>query len=159
MLDCCWVVPHAWRKTCADVGLLCAGVHNNMPSIGWAPDLPNLVQVRDRQTNIGKGIAFVEFKTKAAAAAALRLAEPKLHGRPLRITFLKQPKASAVAAAAAEAVPAATHKQGAPDVICRCSPRYDLNVGVLAVAPVPISVNCGALSNARRRGSRRQLCA
>lgn len=57
------------------------------------------VQVRDRQTNIGKGIAFVEFKTKAAAAAAMRLAEPKLHGRPLRISFLKQPKASAIAAA------------------------------------------------------------
>lgn len=57
------------------------------------------MQVRGRRTNIGKGIAFVEFKSKAAAAAAMRLAEPKLHGRPLRITFLKQPKASAVAGA------------------------------------------------------------
>jgi RNA recognition motif-containing protein len=64
------------------------------------------LQVRDRQTNIGKGVAFVEFKTKAAAAAALRLAEPKLHGRPLRITFLKQPKASAAAAAMVEKSPA-----------------------------------------------------
>jgi RNA recognition motif-containing protein len=75
------------------------------------------LQVRDRQTNIGKGIAFVEFKTKAAAAAALRLAEPKLHGRSLRITFLKQPKASAVAAAAAEVVAAA--KQGTACMMCR----------------------------------------
>lgn len=59
--------------------------------------------MRDRKTNIGKGIAFVEFKTKAAAASAMRLSEPKLNGRPLRISFLKQPKAGASAAAAAAA--------------------------------------------------------
>jgi len=71
-----------------------------MRKVGVAARVP---QVRDRKTNIGKGIAFIEFKTKAAAAAAMRLSEPKLNGRPLRISFLKQPKAGASAAAAATA--------------------------------------------------------
>ena len=49
-------------------------------------------QVRDSKTNIGRGIAFVEFNSKSAAAAALRLKDVKLQGRPLRISFLKTPK-------------------------------------------------------------------
>lgn len=55
--------------------------------------------VRDSKTNIGKGIAFVEFNSKGAAAAAMRLKDLKLDGRPLRISFLKTPKAGAAAPA------------------------------------------------------------
>ena len=43
----------------------------------------------------------MEFASKAAAAAALRLSEPQLGGRTLRLTFLKQPKAAPAAASAA----------------------------------------------------------
>ena len=42
--------------------------------------------VRDAATSVGKGIAFVEFRTKAAAQLALGLDGQKLDGRPLRIT-------------------------------------------------------------------------
>ncbi len=62
-----------------------------MPGICFAP------QVRDSRTNIGKGIAFVEFNSKSAAAAALRLKDVKLEGRPLRISFLKTPKPGSAA--------------------------------------------------------------
>lgn len=42
--------------------------------------------VRDQKTNIGKGFAFVLFKTKAAARAALDMNEHKFNKRKLRIT-------------------------------------------------------------------------
>ncbi|GAX75941.1 hypothetical protein CEUSTIGMA_g3384.t1 [Chlamydomonas eustigma] len=55
-----------------------------------APELESAVEavriVRDPATNIGKGFAFVLFKTKAAARAALQHTEWLLRKRTLRLT-------------------------------------------------------------------------
>ena len=54
------------------------------------PDLEGRVEavrvVRDAKTNIGKGFAFVLFRTKAAARAALALDGTKVAGRPMRVS-------------------------------------------------------------------------
>ncbi|GLI63198.1 hypothetical protein VaNZ11_006097, partial [Volvox africanus] len=54
------------------------------------PELANAVEavrvVRDRVNNVGKGFAFILFKTKAAARAALSLDGQVLRKRPLRVT-------------------------------------------------------------------------
>ena len=54
------------------------------------PSLPRPVTavraVRDAVTGVGKGSAFVERQTKAAAQVALTLNGQKLEGRPLRVT-------------------------------------------------------------------------
>ncbi|GFR45867.1 hypothetical protein Agub_g7318, partial [Astrephomene gubernaculifera] len=53
------------------------------------PELADAVEavrvVRDRETSVGKGFAFVLFKTKAAVHAALNLNGKPLQKRPLRI--------------------------------------------------------------------------
>lgn len=41
--------------------------------------------VRDAATGTGKGFAFVEFRTKAAARSALGLQGQALEGRPVRV--------------------------------------------------------------------------
>jgi RNA recognition motif-containing protein len=46
--------------------------------------------VRDAKSNIGKGFAFVQFRSKPAARAALALEGRALRGRPLRVTRVSQ---------------------------------------------------------------------
>lgn len=59
--------------------------------------------VRDPETNLGKGIAYVLFKTKAAARAALQLDEQKLGKRAMRVTRVNR-----------RASPAAANQQRSP---------------------------------------------
>lgn len=53
--------------------------------------------VRDRATSVGKGFAFVLFKTQAAARSALSLNGEKFNGRPLRVTRASKDAAAAAA--------------------------------------------------------------
>eukprot|EP00879_Flechtneria_rotunda_P015495 GHRR01016205.1.p1 GENE.GHRR01016205.1~~GHRR01016205.1.p1 ORF type:complete len:211 (+),score=80.94 GHRR01016205.1:818-1450(+) len=59
--------------------------------------------VRDPKTNIGKGIAYVLFNTKAAARAALQLDGHKLDKRSMRVSRVDNRASSGSSAAAAQA--------------------------------------------------------
>ncbi|GIL50273.1 hypothetical protein Vafri_6482, partial [Volvox africanus] len=67
------------------------------------PELADAVEavrvVRDRAYNVGKGFAFILFKTKAAARAALSLDGQILRNRPLRVTRASRQAAAAGTAA------------------------------------------------------------
>ncbi|GIL93111.1 hypothetical protein Vretifemale_20562, partial [Volvox reticuliferus] len=67
------------------------------------PELADAVEavrvVRDRTNHVGKGFAFILFKTKAAARAALSLDGQVLRKRPLRITRASRQAAAAGATA------------------------------------------------------------
>lgn len=57
--------------------------------------------VRDPRTNIGKGIAYVLFKTKAAARAALQLDGQQLGKRAMRVSRVDRNKSTSKSSAAA----------------------------------------------------------
>ncbi|XP_059146197.1 RNA-binding protein 34-like [Physella acuta] len=48
-------------------------------------EIINVRVVRDRQTNLGKGICYVQFESKDSVSLALKLNKSELQGRPIRV--------------------------------------------------------------------------
>lgn len=82
---------------------------------GQQPELAGSVEavrvVRDSHTNLGKGIAYVLFTTKAAARAALQLDGQKLGKRSMRVSRVNR-RASATSNSKAAATGAARRLGG-----------------------------------------------
>jgi nucleolar protein 12 len=59
---------------------------------GGIKDMRRVRVIRDRETNVGKGIAYVEFGSKQSATKALTMREALIAGRAVRITRVHQSK-------------------------------------------------------------------
>ena len=114
--------------------------------------------VRDAKTNVGKGIAFVEFTGRPAARMAMAADGRVLRGREIRVTRVA--KSGAAAAAAADAAAAGGSRLRTPfsrgKSLClsvnRSSVCFRLRV-INWPCGAPSRVSAGCIALRRRRQS------